>query len=233
MAGEPTQPRDASSATSPAVDKSERREIKGGIPYTPSPGVLKRALELIISAERPDKFTYNFMETILKLSGGAAKAVPPLLKKMNFIGADGSPTHLYSKFKTEGGRSQAAYDGLKNAFSELFRRNEYVHKADEATVKDIIVEITGLKKTDHIVRLMYSSFDSVRGFITGELVSGATDTAKGEDTASDPPEGTTGTRQMSPGSIGLSYQINIVLPETENIEVFNSIFKSLRDNLLR
>jgi hypothetical protein len=33
--------------------------------------------------------------------------------------------------------------------------------------------------------------------------------------------------------MGLSYQINIILPETENIAVFNAIFKSLKDNLLR
>lgn len=114
-------------SVSPRKDKIERREIKGGIPYTVAPGVLKKALEQIIPAERPDKFGSNYMDTILKLTGGAARAVPPFLKKMQFISADGSPTILYSKFKTDRGRSQAAYEGLKNAFSELFRRNEYIH----------------------------------------------------------------------------------------------------------
>jgi hypothetical protein len=99
-----------------ARERASRREIKGGIPYTTSPGVLKKALELIIPAERPDKFGNDYMATILKLTGGGARAVPPLLKKMHFIGADGSPTTLYSKFKTDSGRPQAAYDGLRNAF---------------------------------------------------------------------------------------------------------------------
>jgi hypothetical protein len=75
------------------------------------------------------------MATILKLTGGAARAVPPLLKKMQFIGADGTPTSLYSRFKTDNGRAQAAYEGLKNAFGELFRRNEYIHKSDESQLK--------------------------------------------------------------------------------------------------
>src|SRR3546814_7235614 len=96
------------------------------------------------------------MGTILKLTGGGARTVPPFLKKMQFLGADGTPTPLYSKFKTDGGRSQAAYEGLRNAYGELFRRNEYIHKADENSVKDTIVEITGLKKNDPITRLMYS-----------------------------------------------------------------------------
>ncbi|WP_155908406.1 DUF5343 domain-containing protein [Asticcacaulis sp. YBE204] len=213
-------------------EKAEKREIKGGIPYVMAPGVLKKALELIIPAERPDKFSANYMETILKLTGGAARAVPPIFKKMQFIGSDGAPTILYSKFKTDGGRSQAAYDGLKNAFSELFRRNEYIYKADENAVKDVIVEITGLKKTDPIVRLMYGSFDAVRGFINGEISSSGELGKLDADTASDE-EKAVSIRSTNSVEVGLSYQINIILPETENISVFNAIFKSLRDNLLR
>jgi len=223
----------AKAAVDSGKEKSDRREIKGGIPYSTSPGVLKKALELIIPAERPDQFGANYMATILKLSGGSARAVPPFLKKMQFIGPDGTPTLLYSKFKTDSGRSQAAYDGLKNSFGELFRRNEYIHKADESSVKDTIVEITGLRRTDHIVRLMYASFDAVRSFITGE-VSGQSDSNSAE---SENDGGVTHSRGEGGGNsgmkLGLSYQINIVLPETENIAVFNAIFKSLRDNLLR
>src|SRR3546814_5940714 len=96
------------------------------------------------------------MGTILKLTGGGARTVPPFLKKMQFLGADGTPTPLYSKFKPDGGRSQAAYEGLRNAYGELFRRNEYIHKADANTVKDTIVEITALKKNEPNTRLMYS-----------------------------------------------------------------------------
>ncbi|WP_127846925.1 MULTISPECIES: DUF5343 domain-containing protein [unclassified Caulobacter] len=223
---------DQSDSTENGKEKSERREIKGGIPYSTSPGVLKKALELIIPAERPDNFGANYMETILKLTGGSARAVPPFLKKMQFINADGTPTILYSKFKTDSGRSQAAYEGLKNAFGELFKRNEYIHKADEASVKDTIVEITGLKKTDSIVRLMYASFDAIRGFISGD-VSQNDDPSKQENGRDSTGETNHEDNPPFRGKIGLSYQINIVLPETENIAVFNAIFKSLRDNLLR
>ena len=216
-----------------AKEKPERREIKGGLPYTTSPGVLKRALELIIPAERPDKFGSNYMATILKLSGGAARAVPPFLKKMQFIGADGTPTLLYSKFKTDGGRSQAAYEGLKNAFAELFRRNEYIHKADEAAVKDLMVEITGLKKTDPIVRLMYASFDAVRGFVSSDVATSSPGQLLEDDNDSERAAAVSDGLGVPAARLGLSYQINIVLPETDNVAVFNAIFRSLRENLLR
>jgi hypothetical protein len=213
--------------------KPDRREIKGGIPYVSSPGVLKKTLELIIPAERPDNFSGNFMSTILKLTGGSARAVPPFLKKMQFIGSDATPTGLYSKFKTDGGRSQAAYDGLRNAFSELFKRNSFIHKADEATVRDLIVEITGLKKSDRIVALMYASFDAVRVFISGDVGQKQDDVEEVEKSERSESIGSDRSRRSDGFGIGLAYNINIILPETENIEVFNSIFKSLRDNLLK
>ena len=208
---------------------ADRREIKGGIPYTSSPGTFKKALELIIQAERPDKFSTNYMATVLRLTGGAARSVPPLLKKMQFIGSDGTPTILYSKFKTDTGRSQAAYEGLKNSFSELFKRNEYIHKADEGSVKDVIVEITGLKKNDPVVRQMYATFDGLRGFVSGDITAEITSEKFENDSSNDSSD----VEARPVGNIGLSYQINIILPETENISVFNAIFKSLRENLLR
>jgi hypothetical protein len=144
---------------------NKRRDIKGGLPYSVSPGVFKRALEGIIISERPDKFSGHFLSTILKLTGGSAKAVPPLLKKMNFLSSDESPTDLYSKFKSDSARSFAALEGLRSAFSEMFKRNEFIHKADESKVVDLIVEITGLRKADRIVGFTYQSFEAIRSFI--------------------------------------------------------------------
>ncbi|MET3855704.1 DUF5343 domain-containing protein [Rhizobium sp. OAE497] len=221
----------AEEAPASSVDKAKQREIKGGVPYTPSPGVFKRALEGIIAAERPDKFSPDFMDTILHLTGGGARAVPPMLKKMQFLSPDGSPTTLYSKFKTDGGRSQAAYEGLRNAFGELFKRKEFVHRADENAVKDVLVEITGLKKADGIIRLMYASFEAIRAFITSDITKDI-DAARETDIGNGS-EKISLDRSIDGVKLGLSYQINIVLPETENIAVFNAIFKSLRDNLLR
>ena len=45
-----------------------------------------------------------------------------------------------------------------------------------------------------------------------------------------------GTQQQSifgNGKLGISYTINLNLPATTEIDVFNAIFRSLRDNLLR
>jgi Family of unknown function (DUF5343) len=220
-----------STGSEPAAEQRERREIKGGLPYAQSPGTFKKSLDLIIQAERPENFSANFMATILKLTGGSAKAIPPLLKKMQFLNPDGSPTGLYSKFKTEGGRSQAAFEGLRNSFSELFKRNEHIYKAQENDVKDVIVEITGLKKSDKIVRLIYSTFDAIRSFVNAETF--AEPVSERQETSSATPRIKDSETVSYAKKIGLSYNINIILPETENISVFDAIFRSLRDNLLQ
>lgn len=210
---------------------SKRRDIKGGLPYSVSPGVFKKALEGIIISERPDKFSGHFLSTILKLTGGSAKAVPPLLKKMNFLSSDGSPTDLYSKFKSDSARSSAALEGLRSAFSEMFKRNEFIHKADESKVIDLIVEITGLRKADRIVGYTYQSFEAIRSFIDKNqpsIEAGIFPEREAPDLISP-----RGVQEFSkPNNIGIAYNINIILPETENVAVFNAIFRSLKANLL-
>jgi hypothetical protein len=145
-----------------------RRVIKGNLPYTPAPGVFKKSLEGIITAGQSERFTSNFMDTVLGVSGGSSRYVPPLLKKMGFLTSDGTPTDLYTSFRTEGSRSSGAYTGLKNAFGELFQRNEFIHKANEPEVRDNIVAITGLTKNDAQVNYIWSTFKVVRDFITGD-----------------------------------------------------------------
>ena len=215
--------------------KQKKREIKGGLPYCVYPNAFKKALDGIILAERPERFSSDFVATVLKLSGGSGRPIGPLLKKMHFISSDGTPTDLYSKFKTDSGRGQAALDGLRNAYSELFRRNEFIHRADAPAVKDAIVEVTGLNKSDNIVRLIAQTFEALKGFSdkngspSGDLASvGSRMSGENEGNTDDFISSSNGK-----GVLGLSYQINVVLPETENIAVFNAIFRSLRDNLLR
>jgi hypothetical protein len=205
-----------------------KKVIKGNLPYTPAPGVFKKTLEGIITAGQPERFTSNFMDTVLGVSGGSSRYVPPLLKKLGFLTSDGTPTDLYTSFRTDGSRSSAAYTGLKKAFGELFQRNEFIHKANELEVRDNIVAITGLTKNDAYVNYIWSTFKAVRDFITGDPAtqSKAEPATPAQETPPVP------FNAGGPARLGLVNNINIVLPESTNINVYNLIFQSLRANLL-
>lgn len=213
--------------------KKERRKIPGNLPYTSSAGVLKSVLERIPDAEKPAVFNIDFLSAVLNANGGSARAIPPILKATGIINQSGNPTELYSQFQTESGRPNAALQALKTGYTEVFKRNQYAHRLDDKGIIDIIVSITGLPRTDTVVRYIISTFKvfqeyahSAKDESTPEFVS-----PKEEPEPSKLNIKNDGTSR--PGNIGLVYNINIVLPETTNVEVYNAIFRSIRGNLLQ
>jgi len=201
-----------------------------------SPGTLRKVLDRVIEAQRPDKFNPDFLENVLKMKGGTARATIAILKRMGFLASDGTPTELYAKFKTDGGRSIAALQGLRNGFSEIFRRSDYAHVADENKLKDLVVEITGLQKNDPVAIAIRGTFNTVRSYITGD-VSTAKETPEAAISAEEVPpskiERVQQDRLEDVRGVNLAYNINIVLPETSDLTVLNAIFRSIKENLLR
>lgn len=218
---------------------STPRKIPGNLPYLPSSGTLKKALERLIDASRPDKFNADFLENVLKLSGGSARATIPIMKKMGFLSSDGVPTDLYAKFRTDGGRPTAALAGLRNGFPEIFKRSEYAYNVEDSKLRDIILEITGLNASDPVAMAIKSTFNVVKSFIpSGTDFSGAEDDPSSQDepnyAATAQLRQTESSRNTSSQdkSVGLVYNINIVLPETSDLKVLNAIFRSVKENLL-
>jgi hypothetical protein len=212
-------------STAPA---SGPRKIAGNLPYLPGPGTLKKALDGIVGAQRPDKFNPDFLESILQLKGGSARATIPIFKKMGLVASDGTPTDLYSRFKTDSGRGSAALQAIKNAYPEIYKRSEYAHSVTDAKIKDIIVEITGLQATDAIVSLIKSTFNIMKSYI-GDATTTDESQALGDSTSAGPANTFSGVNT----NVGLSYHINIVIPETSNVAVLNAIFRAVKENLLK
>lgn len=220
-------------AAAPAnSEKSVRRKIPGGLPYTSSPGVLRRVLERIPTSEKPGTFTYDFLGTVMEARGGAARPIIPILKATGLLNQTGAPTELYAQFQTDAGRPVAALQALRNGFGEIFRRNQYAHKADEAALIDVVVAITGLPKKEGIVRYILTTFQAFQ-----EYARQAREDAKLDDQSDASPSNDALPPSMDQngggtGRLQLAYNINVVLPETTNVEVYNAIFRSLKANLL-
>ncbi len=188
-------------------------------------------LERIPTSEKPGIFTSDFLGTVMGATGGAARPIIPILKSTGLLNQTGAPTELYAQFQTEAGRPAAALQALKNGFGEIFRRNQYAHRADESALIDVIVAITGLPKKEGIVRYILTTFQAFQeqAKLAREDGAGAdlTDTGQPSDVAPPLDANVGGT-----GRLQLVYNINVVLPETTNVEVYNAIFRSLKGNLL-
>jgi hypothetical protein len=190
-------------------------------------------LEKIPTSEKPGIFTNDFLGTVMEARGGAARPIIPILKATGLLNQTGAPTELYAQFQTDAGRAAAALQALRNGFSEILRRNQYAHKAEESALIDVIVAITGLPKKEAIVRHILTTFQAFQEYAKHAREDAKAD-EKGDVVPSNdiPALSTVDRNGGGAGQLQLAYNINVILPETTNVEVYNAIFRSLKANLL-
>jgi len=209
------------------------------LPYMLSTGVIPKILEKIQNARRPERFTQDFLETKLGHSGGSSRAIIPLLKRMGLLGSDGVPTKLYDQFRNTDTQGYAIAEGLKNAYVELFDRNEYVYEMSREKLTQLVVEITGASKSDRAAKAIVGTFSALNEIADFE---GASDTTEEETEATPQIIADANTSQNTKSEtvnlsdnveLRMGYTINLNLPETTDPDVFNAIFKALKEHLLR
>ena len=116
-------------------------------PYLASPGTAAKALEKIKAAATPERFTTDFVHTVLGIKGGTGNALIPFFKRMGLVKSDGTPTDIYQKFRNPASSKRAAAQALRIGYKALYERNEYVHKSTDEELKGIVLELTGLQAT--------------------------------------------------------------------------------------
>jgi hypothetical protein len=207
------------------------------LPYITAPGNIEKALAGIKSAATPERVSQDFVKTILGILGGSGNQVTSYLKKIGFANADGTPSEIYKRFRNPATAGRAAADALKIGYAALYKRNEYMHQLPDEKLKGLIIEETGQSSDSSTVTMIMSGIKALKrhaDFTKQDEVeaSGSPNNSVVQQlpTASlpNPPSGS----EESVG-LNLSYTINLNLPATSDIAVFNAIFQSLRENLLK
>jgi hypothetical protein len=207
------------------------------LPYVTAPGNIEKALSGIKTAAVPDRVSQDFVKTILQIRGGSGNQMTSFLKKIGFVNEDGTPTDLYKRFRNSASTGAAAAEALKIGYRPLYARNEYMHKLNEEQLRGLILEETGQGEDSSAIPLVSTAIKYLKKFadFTAPPPNPATQSETALTTAT-APQSPLNPPAPNPGeSIGLnlSYTINLNLPPTPDIAVFNAIFKSLRENLLQ
>ena len=204
--------------------------MKENIPYINAYGNITKVLEKIQTAATPSRFTQDFLSTKLNLKGGSPKPVIPFLKRTGFLGSDGVPTELYKRFRNSRERGKAAREAIRKGYRLLYEVNEYIHDASDEDLKGVVIQITGQARKSSYVKSIIGSFKALKEFA---VFDGADNEEEDEDESNEDQGEDAGDRFVLKSGLGLSYTINLNLPSTSDITVFDAIFKSLRENLLK
>lgn len=196
-------------------------------------------MKKIIEGTAPDKFTTEHLKKI-GFPSSNDRALLGILKDLGFISDSGTPTQLYHDYRNTSKSSKVLGDALKEAYSDIFHINEKPSQSDRPA-------ITGLFKSTHNVSDQVASFmaNTFLSLLSMADISGThkpVATKKEEKTKKDK-DANDGDKGILPsnnnGNVGvlpivpnLRYNIEIHLPATKDIEVYNAIFKSLKEHLL-
>ena len=205
------------------------------LPYLASPGSLTKAFEKIKAAATPDRVTYDFVSTVIGIKGGTGRSLIPFLKRAGFVKSEGSPSDLYNQFRNGSSSKKAAAAAFRTAYKTLFSRNEYAYKLSDDELKGVIVEITGDSMDSRVTQLIFATIKAFKAFCDFE--GKYTEKKEKEDVAVEPARVEVGKGPDSSGAadlgIRLGYTINLNLPATDDIKVFDAIFRSLKEHLLK
>jgi hypothetical protein len=216
-----------------AGEGSGEKKLKSSIKYPPyvnAHGSIGKLFARLTKASVPPKFTIDFMETVLELKSSSHRALIPLLKRLGFIDAANVPTDVYKQFRDDTNAGQVMAAQMKLAFADIYKANEYAHNLSKEELISKLRSLTGAAEDDPNINAVVGTFIELKKL--ADFSSTKKQSAPEEAKVRPHPE--MEGRQAKPihTTLGLSYTINLNLPATTEIEVFNAIFKSLKEHLL-
>lgn len=204
------------------------------LPYVTSPGNIDRALAGIKQAAVPERVSQDFVKTILKIPGGSGDQMTSFLKKIGFANPDGTPSDLYKRFRNPAQSGFAIAAVIRGAYAPLYIRNEFMHELSDDGLLGLITEETGQAHDSNPVKLIFASIRHLKAFANFKAHTEQMPVVAEREPEVHANQSATETPPNSASfGLNLGYTINLNLPATSDPEVFDAIFKSLKQHLLR
>ena len=198
-------------------------------PYVDSYGQVKELFSKIREASVPPKFTQDFLSTVLNLKSSSFRPMIPFLKRIGFIDQANGPTKAYADYRDDSKSKAIMAQQIKIAYHKLYTAHTYAHKLKKEEIITKLCSILGASREDKTIPKVAATFLELCKLADFE---GEIQPESKEETTDTPVIGEA-PKIMSPNKFGISYTINLNLPATNDVEVFNSIFKALKENLLK
>jgi hypothetical protein len=194
---------------------------------------LKDILQSIQGAQAPKKFTVNFLLG-LGYKGTADRLIIGYLKSLGFLNPSGEPTPRYYAFLDQTQGSKILAEAITEAYADLFQVNTKAHELSAGEIKNKLRTITQGQFSDAVLDKMAGSFKAISAladFSHPHKVMATISPAKPEPERVEHAIANEPSQALRLG--GLVYNIQIHLPDSRDPAVYDALFRSLKDHLLK
>jgi hypothetical protein len=203
---------------------------------------LEAFLNAIKTAKAPERVNNKFLAN-LEFTSSNDRLLIGILKALGFIDDSGVPTKRYFDFLDQSRSGAVLAEAVREAYSDLFAINRKAQELPLDDVKNKFRTLTQGQNSDNVLGLMAKTFKALIELADWDAQPNEQQPKREEPTdkaeehreeekiaEKDRRGGSEGNTRMTLRE--LHYNIQIVLPETRDVAVFDAIFESLRKHLL-
>lgn len=196
--------------------------------YLTSTKNLESIINSVINAKAPERFTNKFLED-LGYKSSNDRLIIGMFKALGLLDDNGQPLQRYYQFLDQTQTGKIIAIGVEEAYEDLFNLRKDAQNLTNDEVKNKLRTITQGQKSDKILSLMAMTFRAFCDLadwdsdVTPEELSNSEATPV--VTKNDNIEKNSIKRDTLQPDMNLHYNIQIHLPETTNMAVYDAIFK--------
>jgi hypothetical protein len=186
----------------------------------------------IQDGQAPDRFTNQLLKD-WGFNSTNDRAFIPLLKALGFLTADGNPTPRYLEYRDHSRSKHVLGQAIREAYADIFLIKEHPTTSDKAAVEGKFKSFHNA--SDNVAGLMTKTFYGLLPLADLSATSHSKAKSDHSPQAREPED----VKENAPfkavnGALEptFHYNIQIHLPATKDAEVYNAIFKSLKEHLI-
>lgn len=190
---------------------------------------LQNIINSIVGAKAPERFTNKFLED-LGFKSTNDRLYIGVFKGLGLLDENGTPTQRYHRLLDQSETGTVLAEGIQEAYEDLFALKKNAQELTNDEVKGKLKTLTQGQKSDNILVLMANTFKALCDVADWSEKSNVED--KDEEDVQIQKDFTTKTSGYENTKMNLHYNIQIHLPETTNMAVYDAIFQSLKKHLM-
>lgn len=192
----------------------------------------------IIGAKAPERFTTKFLED-LGFKSSTDRLFIGMLKALGFLDEGGQPTQRYYEFLDQSQSKRIVAMGIEEAYEDLFNLNRNAQNMSNDDVKNKLKTLTQGQKSDRVIEQMAMTFRSLCSYADWSIheekrtdTNNVKENINHDENMSVLISNIGKAEKLNDSKMNLHYNIQIHLPETTNMAVYDAIFQSLKRHLL-